>query len=108
MTSSGIRGSNLWTWTHIAVIIACAVLVLYPPALHLQAFMLPFGFVLMPLCFYLHIRSIKEDKLAGLSLGELYTQAKGGRRFPKSGLATAAAIALLLATVFSASGAAGF
>lgn len=104
MPSNGIRGSNLWTWTHITVIVACGVMVLFPPAQHFKAFMIPFSLVLMPFYFYLLIRSVKEDKTANLSMSELHTQVKGGRRLPKSGLMWAAAIAMFLASIYSSSG----
>ncbi len=104
MTSSGIRDSKLWASIHIAVILACAVQVVCPPARHFMPLMIPFAFVLLPFYFYLHIRSLKEDRTANLSLGELHAQAKAGRRFPRSSLATASAIALLLMTVYAAAG----
>jgi hypothetical protein len=66
--------------------------------------MIPFSFVLLPAYFYLLIRGVKEDKAGDIPLGELHAQVKDGRRLPKSGLTWAAAIALLLSTIYASSG----
>lgn len=104
MPPKPIRDSNLWTGVHVAVILACAVQVLYPLAHQVRLFMLVFNLVLLPLYFFLLIRSVKEDKTADATLGEIYAEVKRGRRLPRSNLAFAAGVALILASTYSSSG----
>lgn len=105
MASNDIRSSNLWTGVHIVVILACAVQVLYPPARQFKPFTLAFGLVLLPLYFFLLVRGLKQDKTGDLSVGQIYTQVKGGRRLPKlDRLQWAASIALILMTILSSPG----
>jgi hypothetical protein len=99
-----IRSSNLWTGVHIAVILACAAQALYPPTHQLRLFTVVFDLALMPLYFFLLIRSVGEDKTADATLGEIYAQVKGGRRLPRAGLAFAATVALVVTTLYSSSG----
>jgi hypothetical protein len=90
------RQSVWWMWSNIAVIVFSAMLVLYPPVRHFGAFMIPFG-LLMPIHFVFLIRRERAAGRANLSIGELYAQAKAGRRLRPPPLEIAATIALLLA-----------
>jgi hypothetical protein len=104
MTSGESRSSAMWVWLHVAIILSTSAIVLYPPVRQFGAFMVPFGFVLMPVYFFLLLRRMKADATGKVPLSELHTQVQAGRRLPNSTLEWAAATALLLSTIYLSAG----
>ena len=103
MTVSETRQS-VWMWLDIALILFSAAIILYPPVLHFRAFVIPICLVLMPVCFFARLRRLKAEGTGDLPLPALHAQVGRGRRLPTSALDWAAAIALLLATVYMSRG----
>jgi len=91
--------SATWTWLNIGVILFAAAIVLYPPFRHSWAFAIA-ALVLLPVYFIGLIRHLKANGTGNVPMGELHSQVKAGRRLPRDPLETAAAVAILLATIF--------
>ena len=104
MTHTPPRTSGLWTLLHIAIILASAAIVLYPPILRLGAFIVPCCLVLMPVYFVLLVRRMKADRTGNVPMSALHAQVKSGWRLPSSALEWAAAVALVLSTIYMARG----
>jgi len=94
------RGSALWTWLNIAIILGSAAVILYPPVRHRMLFLTAYGAVLMPVVFFMRIRRAKAEGTGDIPFRELHAQVKRGRRLPVSALELAAAVALLISTLY--------
>jgi hypothetical protein len=82
---------------NVAVILACAVRVIFPPARHSPAFALGAGLILGPLYFWMLVQREWGSGTLTKPLGELYQDAKQGRRrFRTDPIEWATAAAVLL------------
>lgn len=99
MKRSFLDSPELWIGLNIAIILSSAVPVLYAPARHMGAFLLPFGGILGPAYFLVLLRRLRAEGTGNLSIGEIHAQAKAGRRLRVNHLETAAAVAMLMASI---------
>ena len=85
---------------NIAIILGSAAIILYPPVRHRMLFLMAYGAVLMPVVFFMLIRRAKAEGTGDIPFRELHAQVKRGRRLPVSALELAAAVALLISTLY--------
>jgi hypothetical protein len=87
-------------WLNIAVILYSAAIILYAPFRHSTPYAVV-TLVLIPTFCIVQVRRMKADGTGDVSLSELHSQVKAGRRLPRSSpLENAAAAAILLASYF--------
>jgi hypothetical protein len=87
---------------NVAVIAACAVRVLYPPARRIGPFVLVYGLVVAPAYFWGLIRRAKQEGHGDRSIAQLYDDVRQGRRRLRSHpIEWAALAAIVLATFFA-------